>query len=479
MIKGTLWRIIDDREMHQLDDAAVHLLKTAGARIEHEHILNLLEQAGCRVDRSEMRCRFTEKLIRDALANFKRPMSNEMVGPKTWDSTWRMWHGGSFPHFLDWPNCRRRLATRQDIVNMTRMAHVLPEFNAAGQVLTCAEINPRVEPIWNVVERMSITNKGIGGGEVLYHQNIKYLVKLGELISGKSGDNSLVASCNFAVAPLIFGRRVLDCIVEKTKFKCHHVPGTMPISGISSPVTVAGTVVICVAELIVGWIIGYLLDPSLPVWGIVASGSLDLRTTAACFGSPEARLQDLATVQICRELYGIQVHVALGYVDCKTPGLRAVYEKTSLLCGWPFIGGEGLDAGGLLSAGQDYSPVQHLLEMDFAQGHKRFAAGFSVDPETLALELITARAGREGANFLDSDHTLAHYAAEQWYPRWLDRTVWQGDAREAGLEREMLDRIDGYWQDAVARYTPPEIDRGKLAEARRILKEAEAEMQGV
>ena len=40
----------------------------------------------------------------------------------------------------------------------------------------------------------------------------------------------------------------------------------------------------------------------------------------------------------------------------------------------------------------------------------------------------------------------------------------------------MLERINRYWQDAVARYEPPALDQRKLAEARRILKNAEEEM---
>lgn len=476
MINGTLWTIVDDAEMRKLDEAAVHLLQVAGARIEHEHVLDLLEQAGGRVDRSAMRCRFPEKLIRAALANFKREIDDKVKGPAKWEPVGRMRHGGSNPHFLEWPDCRRRLATRQDITNMAKLAHVLAEFAEVGQVLTCSEVDPRIEPIWNIVERMTISNKRIGCGEVLYYQNIKHLVKLGELQAGISGANDLVAICNFSVAPLIFGRRTLECILEKNKFHCEHCPGTMPISGISSPVTIAGTVVMCLAELMVGWIIGYVLDPHLPTLGIVCSGSLDMRTLNACFSSPEARLQNLATVQICRQLYGIGIFAAWGYVDCKTPGLRAIYEKCTNLCSWPFVGGNGLYPDGVLSAGQDYSPLQHLLETELFQGHERYGAGFEVNAETLALDLSEALAAQVGANFLNADHTLAHYAAEQWYPRWLDRTVWQGDAREALLEHEMLARINRYWQDAVARYAPPALDQGKLAEARRILKSAEEEM---
>lgn len=358
---------------------------------------------------------------------------------------------------------------------MAKMCHTLPELETCGQVLTCAQVDGRVEPVWNVVERMSITDKPIAGGEVLHYQNIKHLVRLGELLTGQPGANHLVASCNFSVAPLIFGRRVLECILEKAKHRCAHVPGTMPISGLSAPATIAGTVAVCLAELIGGWVIAYLIDPTLPAGGIVASGSLDMHTLRACFGSPEAHLQDVATAQVCRDLYGIDIHPALGYIDCKTPGIEATYEKLFTLVAWPFVGTCGIGAG-LLSAGQDYSPVQHILDAEMLKSFERFSAGFAVDEDSLAVSLIDRVATQKGATFLDTDHTLARYAGEQWYPRFLDRRIWQGDVVEAQSERRMLDQIDRYWRDAVARYEPPEMDEGRLAEARRILAAAEAEV---
>jgi trimethylamine--corrinoid protein Co-methyltransferase len=461
--------------MGRLDGAAVHLLETTGARIEHDRVLALLEGAGCRVDRATGRCRFPESLVRRVVADVGRPCATSYRGPATWRRHPVTGQGGSFPHLLEWPACQRRLATRRDVEDMAKMAHVLPEFTMAGSVLTCAEVDPRFEPVWNVVARMRLTDKPLGPGEVLYHQNIKHLVRLGEVATGEPGSIRLLPHGNFSIAPLRFSRREMDCALEKTRVRCPYVPGTMPIGGISGPVTIAGTVAICLAELLAGWVIGYVMDPALPAGGIVASGSLDMRTLAACFSSPEARLQNLATAQICRLIYGIPVVPALGYVDCKTPGIQAAAERMSLFMAWPLLAEVTVGAGGLLSAGQDYCPVQHLLDLDIVHGYERFLATFKVDEETLALDLTQAVAERAGGTFLDTDHTLKHYLEEQWYPRWLDRSAWQGDREEARMEADMLSRIDRYYRDAIARYERPDLDERKLAEAREILRHAEAE----
>ncbi len=154
MIDGKIWNLIGRDEMLRLDEAAVKLLEDTGARIEHGKILDMLGAAGCKVDRSSMRCRFSEELIRKVVSHVGKTPALKFTGPIKWSRSPSTSQGGSFPHLLEWPACKRRLATCCDVEDMARMAHVLPEFTAAGSILTSSEIDPRVEPVWNVVTRM-------------------------------------------------------------------------------------------------------------------------------------------------------------------------------------------------------------------------------------------------------------------------------------------------------------------------------------
>lgn len=479
MIRGQLWELIDDEQLRRIEDAAFCLLTKKGARVQHEGMLRQLEAAGCKAETGTQHCYFSEKLLRDALEHFGGEPQLQVELPGNWTPQRRMGTGGSYPHFLEWPAGERRLATKQDITDIAKMAQVLDEFTGVGQTLTCAEVDARIEPIWNIVARMPLTDKPLGGGEVMHAENVRYLVELGEIYSGTPGDARFVASCNFSVAPLVFGRRCIECMIEKTKYKVPHVPGTMPVSGLSAPVTIAGTVAVCVAELVGGWAMCYLLDPDRPASAIVSSGSLDMRTSRACFGSPEAHLQDVATVQLCKRLYGINISAALGYVDCKYPGLEAVFEKMLLLVAAPFMGGYGCGASGLLCAGEAYSPVQQLLELDIATAAGRFASSFDVTDETLALDIFDEVGIGTGQTFLNTLHTARNYQSQQWYPEWFDRHIWQGDDVERKSERQMLEAIDAKWKSAVVRWEPPDVDEDKLKAMQEVLEKAEREMANV
>jgi trimethylamine:corrinoid methyltransferase-like protein len=200
----------------------------------------------------------------------------------------------------------------------------------------------------------------------------------------------------------------------------------------------------------------------------------------ASFGSPEAILQNLTVVQAARRLYGIDVWPAHVYTDCKTPGIQAMIEKMFPMFCFPFEG-KLSDTGalGLLSAGQDYSPVQQLLELDVQGGINRLLGTYEVSDKTLGLDLFE-KVKKEGLKiFLELDHTLENYKSEQWYPRWLDRQIWQTDEIERTREQKMLNEIDAYWKDAVKRYKKPDIDEKRLNEARKVLKAAEAEAPNI
>ncbi|MFO8007291.1 MAG: trimethylamine methyltransferase family protein [Candidatus Brocadiia bacterium] len=489
MVSGELWRLIDDDALERIAAGAERLLAEAGARVEHEGILGKLAARGCTVDASTQHCRFTPQLIAEATGHYARQEARnrpedplhfrQAVG---WDPARpvRLAHGGSNPHLLDWPSGERRLATSADVAAMAKMAHVLDEFAVVGQVLTASDVDSRVEPVWNVVRRMELTDKPVRGGEVMHPENVKHLVRLGEIETGRPGCVDLVPACNFIISPLRYNRRALACMVEKMRFGVRNDVGSMPVSGMSAPVTVAGTAALMLAEVVGGWCISYVIDPDVAVGAGFASGSMDMRSANAVFGSPEAVLQDLAVSQCCRRLYGIHsTWCAFNYVDCKTPGIQAAIEKLMPLSALPLAGALPFYPDGLLSAGQDYSPVQHLMEFEVANALDRFMGTFEVTDETLALDLLAERAGRVNASFLETDHTLAHYAGEQYYPRWLDRSRWQGTETERRAERDMLERVDRYWKDAAAAYEQPEIEPAKLRAARQVLEAARQEAPSV
>ncbi|MHC5035213.1 MAG: trimethylamine methyltransferase family protein [Planctomycetota bacterium] len=103
MITGEVWKLFDDDALRQLDRAAVRLLTESGCQIRHDELLGMLEGAGCSVDRPAMRCRFPERLIRDAIEHLGGRCTQEVSMKPGWNPQQKLAHGGNQPHLLDWP----------------------------------------------------------------------------------------------------------------------------------------------------------------------------------------------------------------------------------------------------------------------------------------------------------------------------------------------------------------------------------------
>lgn len=473
MITGEFWKLQSDEALQQIETAAFTLLQKVGFRIQHDRLLDVMESGGCSVSRAENRCRIPERLIHEMLEHYERDASNSVSILPGWSPTINLRHSGSHPHYLDWPSGERRLATKQDVENMAKMAHMLSEIEVVGRVLTCGEVDPRIEPLWTTLLLAQTTDKPIGQGEVIYAAHIEPLIRMGEIISGKPGDYSLIPSCDFLASPLTLRRTQAECFLEKRRFGVPFACGSMPISGLNAPVTIAGTVTLSTAEILAGWTMSYLVNPQVPVSAIVASGTLDMRTGSICFGSPEALLQDIATMQFFSRRYSISVWPAINYTDCKRPGFEAVYQKMLPLVGIPFGVQRNLVCDGLLSAGQDYSPVQQILEAEISKSLDRFWGGFEVNSETIAAELIEEVIAKSEANFLETDHTLVHHREERWYPRWMDRTPWQGTTVEVAAETRILKGIHQYVCQAIDSYCPPDLDAARISELRKVVEISE------
>ncbi|HUS80406.1 MAG TPA: hypothetical protein VM283_04000, partial [Armatimonadota bacterium] len=149
MFTGRLWELHEDADLWKMDAAAVRLLTHSGCRIEHEGLLALLQGAGCRVDLGAMRAYFPEELIRRALHHLGgRARVREVCHPTGWNPQLHIGQGGCYPHLLEWPACRRRLASRQDVLDMAKLGHALPECGYVGKVLNCHDMDQRIEPLW-------------------------------------------------------------------------------------------------------------------------------------------------------------------------------------------------------------------------------------------------------------------------------------------------------------------------------------------
>jgi trimethylamine--corrinoid protein Co-methyltransferase len=194
----------------------------------------------------------------------------------------------------------------------------------------------------------------------------------------------------------------------------------MHSAGGSAPATLAGALALGLAHDLFTNLVHRLFFGGRGLGLGCSIAPLDMRTGMYPYGRPEMQLTNVAMAQMARR-YGARFGGQCGLSDAKRPSTEAGFQKalgsipSLLACGQTSI------ACGLLSVDEVFSPIQMVLDAEMVGALARFARGFEVSEETLALDVI--RQVGPGGTFLDSEHTARHHRAEFWEPRVFSREM--------------------------------------------------------
>ena len=177
-----------------------------------------------------------------------------------------------------------------------------------------------------------------------------------------------------------------------------------------------------------------------------------MRTGMYPYGRPEKELCNIAMAQMARR-YGAHFHGHCGHSDAKRPSVEAGWQKalnsipTLMVCGQTMI------SCGLLSVDEVFSPIQLVIDDEIVSHLRRFARGFEVNGETLALDLIKEIG--PGGCFLDTEHTARHFHTELWEPRLFSRSMLNA-WRQGGMKTD-ADHATDVYRDIIAREPLPAL----------------------
>jgi len=471
-------QIIDEEDLGKLAGAVVAILERQGVRVEHEGALDALEEAGLPVDRSRHVVRFREEDVTAFVEGRPDRGCHRLLGVPPHEYSTGMGYEID-PYYYDYATRSARLGTREDLITLVRLGHVLEEVSQVGAPVVMGDVDPRIEPVEAMVTCALCTNKPVSG-VTLYPEHNKYFIEIADILYDTVNDTRFIGTGGFITSPLTVSGRVCDLIFAARDLGLKRVScGTMAIAGMSAPVTPAGCAAVAAAEILGGWLVARAINGDIEQFtGGTCTGVLDMRTMRACFGAPEAALQDAAVALLFADHFGGGVGVAgLGYTDAQVPGLQCAYEK--MFKGVCIAGALGqplrVHNPGIIDAGRTFSPTQFMLDIELDQSLWQFDRGIEVTENALGLDAVWEAGIRSGAEgFLGTRHTLENYRSAIWYPQLLDRRT---DSKlGGGAEAPILTKAEQRWKDAVARYEGPEMDAAKVTALKEVVERARSDL---
>jgi trimethylamine--corrinoid protein Co-methyltransferase len=212
-----------------------------------------------------------------------------------------------------------------------------------------------------------------------------------------------------------------------------------PLCGATSPITLAGNLVVQNVDTLAGVMLAQLANPGAPVFYGCISSLADMNDMKYLSGAVEMGLMNAAASQLAH-YYRLPIYATAGMSDSKTIDAQAGIESAITTVLVSLAGGNFIhDAAGFLEFCMCASLEKYVLDDEILGMTMRAVEGIKVNPETLAFEVL--KEAGPGGHFVSSRHTRKHMRKEQFHPTICDRSQrakWIDDGRKDARERARL-----------------------------------------
>jgi trimethylamine---corrinoid protein Co-methyltransferase len=199
-----------------------------------------------------------------------------------------------------------------------------------------------------------------------------------------------------------------------------------------------------------------------------------MKSGSPAFGTPEGAWAMATGAQLARR-YRLPYRGSGSLTNSQTPDAQAAYETAWTL--WPAVMAHTnfiMHAVGWLEGGLTVSYEKIILDLESLAMFQHFLAGFAIDDDTLALDMI-AEVG-PGGHHSGTPHTQQRLSTEFYAPLLSDRQGYDS-WKEAG-SLDAAQRAQSVWQDLLAAYQPPPLDPGIAQGLREYVERRERELEG-
>jgi len=453
-MKPDFIKVLSDSEIDEIHSSSLRVLEETGVKIQHTGLLKTLKEAGVTVDESTGIAKFPEKIIRAALEKPPKTIPlhsrDDRKPVEIGNGFSRSVSGFDATFLLDHESGKRHPITRAEVGNFAWIAHQLDDIDFVGVQGIPQDVPPVLAEAYAVMALLENTSKHLivapDTGRVA-----RIVYTMIEQVTGKKAPfTEPVVSCHISPsAPLRWTPHACEVILETVPRGIPFLVLPAPMAGATSPVTLAGHLIVHNTEMLSGLIIAQILREGAPVVYCNAHTIFSMKKGNPVIATPETMLLRIAGAQMAR-FYGIPSH-SIGFdTDSHAVDQQGAWEKalTAMVCVQAGI--DMIVNLGMFSTGLTVSYAQLLLDNEVFGLLRRYQSGIAVSPDHCAVDLIQ-KIGTWGA-YLAEDHTLNHFRSENWYPEITCRILFEPWEKEGSRDAA---RVAHEKAQELLRHEPP------------------------
>jgi trimethylamine--corrinoid protein Co-methyltransferase len=358
---------------------------------------------------------------------------------------------------IDPVSSKQRRATSDDIADIAFLINELHGYDVFS-ISTLAGDAPEGQlSLWRFYPALKNCLKPVRSNTPNMKELLQVL-ELGALIAGSEDAYQERPLINHhycpVVSPLTMDAAITEQLVYLTEKSLPVYCTIAPNGGMTSPMSLLGTLALGNAEFLVASVLMQMVRPETPLIYAVLSTVADMRKGSYAPGGIETGIMQMAHCQMAR-FYNVPCGGYIGLTNAHLDDVQSGYETgmsaTSALLG----GADMFNMGGLLSSLLTFDFGKAVIDNEIGLMLKRIHRGLEFSTENLCLELIS-RVGN-GGSYMDQTDTFNRMRTTALMPSIAFRDVraaWEETGKSDAHSRALTEATKILTRDNPAVLSP-------------------------
>ena len=430
-------------------EQTVRVLEDVGIGYNTPAAIDLLAAAGATVDRERLSAKVTWELVESCLATCPRQVRLAARDPRydvvVGDGSLTFCADGTATYMLDDVTGRREEGSADWLRRTMQLYDALPEVDYAWPTISARDLHPLTAGL--EIEAISLAglSKHVQD-EVRDPAHAAPLIEIFEAVAGGSlWDRPVFSTIDCTVAPLQHEREMTEATMAMVRAGVPVLVLPMPLSGTTAPMTVLGTMIVNMAELLSAVVLFQLAQPGCSIISGMGAGAADMRSGLYLCGAPECALMNVIGIEMSH-FYGLPCTGSAITCDAKASNQQAGAEGMLSGSACALAGADTILAFGCSDGAQSLSFAKVMLDCDSVGALRRLVREDPIDATRALIDDIAAVG--IGGHYLGRRSTRDFFrGGELWEPR-----LWQRGPFEQYEGRSLVEEAAARADEILAEH---------------------------
>lgn len=466
-------KFLSENEMQRIHEASVFILEKKGIVFKSKEAIEYFKSKGCSVEGKKVF--IPPALVEDCLKQAPSKFRVHAINP---DNSFTVGEGliihpaGGEVFLTRSDGTRINEPTMKDFEDLQKLYQYCRNMNMAGyQPLSPTDVFMATRSLHCLYASMKYSDKAWlapmdnNAGEDKNRELGMYDIIYGE---NYLKDHYVTWSIVTPESPLSYSKFSCESIIAYAKKNQPVALVSAPMSGITSPVHILGTIVEANAETLAGLCLAQLVNQGVPVLpsASLTYGNLKLATWEC--SSPDTALMLAGAIQMYKDYYHLPARAQTGVTSSKSVDYQAGMESMQSLLLTALLDVDVTSQSmGTLENLMAISFEKTVIDNELVGRVRRIIEGIEFSDETLSVDAIMET--KHGGNFLMHPATIKNMR-NGWQPEisdWNDYNAWNK------LEnRDMLKRAEVKVKEIIEN-APVLLDKQTANDLERYINQAE------